>query len=259
VNNTLFFDIVNDRNRSNLNNTKKHTHQDTQVASSSVPNGGNERFTFWGYKFEEACTKGNDPRFADLGPVNPNNQFCAVFKIKFNDMRCIIAAEIDCYEVETRIQRSHGDHTDPLAPPAKQRVVEQARYLELKTSKIVSTDRDDFVFKRHKLLSFWIQSYLVDTRTIIVGFRDETGVVRKIERLDVSSIPAVAGDLWNPRACLNCGFDVIATAKKFCCKENTVYSLEYGPPFTAIRLTETNLAPFLPQEFVVWMNGSRKS
>eukprot|EP01122_Echinamoeba_exundans_P016005 TRINITY_DN798_c0_g1_i2.p1 TRINITY_DN798_c0_g1~~TRINITY_DN798_c0_g1_i2.p1 ORF type:complete len:139 (-),score=14.67 TRINITY_DN798_c0_g1_i2:219-635(-) len=138
-------------------------------------------------------------------------------------------------------------------------MVEVTRYLELKTSKIISTDRDDFVFKRYKLLSFWIQSYLVDTKTIVVGFRDETGVVRRVERLEVARIPTLVGDLWNPRPCLNCGFDLIAMAKKFCDKENIVYSFQYGAPFNSIRLTQTSLPPFLPPEFLHWMSGDNKS
>lgn len=77
---------------------------------------------------------------------------------------------------------SEGDHTPP------------AHYVELKTNKMILSERDKWTFERylapcrkcqsrianpctrHKLLKFWAQSFLAGVPYIVVGFRDENGI-----------------------------------------------------------------------------------
>lgn len=257
VSGTLFFDIVNDRNRNSLYSSP------AAKPTSAATDPESEKFTYWGYKFEEICTRSSETSSENLdhtAEVDPNNQFCAVYKLKFNDFRCIVAAEIDCYDVERKAVASHPPaEQDDSAPPAKQRLVEKEFYVELKTSKLIQTDRDDFSFRRYKLLNFWIQSFVVGTPVVIVGFRDNNGIVQKTESFNVMRIPSMAADVWNPNDCLNCVTDLIAQAKKVCTESDRIYSIKFSHPFSAIEISETKLPLFLPADFVQWCTRSRHS
>jgi hypothetical protein len=58
-----------------------------------------------------------------------------------------------------------------------------------------------------KLLKFWAQSFLLGVPTIIVGFRDQDGIVRRLEELDTASIPGKVKKLgrgsWDGNICIN--------------------------------------------------------
>ncbi|KAL1507410.1 hypothetical protein AB1Y20_008252 [Prymnesium parvum] len=185
------------------------------------------RMCYWGYSFEQACTAGraaaaaaaprageyrvpspSDPEsFAHLysssrleelrrrygrergggggggGGVNANEEFCAVMKLELEQVRLFMAAEIDC------------------------RAGEPAEYVELKTSKLLEKPRDKASFERHKLLKFWLQSFLAGVPRVVVGFRDEAGVVRKLQAFKTLEIPRLvrAQGVWDPSVCLNFG------------------------------------------------------
>lgn len=40
-----------------------------------------------------------------------------------------------------------------------------------------------------KLMKFWIQSFLLGVGRIIVGFRTQNGILKRIEEMDTASIP----------------------------------------------------------------------
>lgn len=58
-----------------------------------------------------------------------------------------------------------------------------------------------------KLLKFWAQSFLLGVPTIIVGFRDQQGIVHRLEELDTASIPGkvkkVGKGSWDGNICIN--------------------------------------------------------
>lgn len=58
-----------------------------------------------------------------------------------------------------------------------------------------------------KLLKFWAQSFLLGVPKIIVGFRDQTGIVHRLEELDTASIPGkvkkVGRGTWDGNICIN--------------------------------------------------------
>lgn len=63
-----------------------------------------------------------------------------------------------------------------------------------------------FKYER-KLLKFWAQSFLLGVPTIIVGMRDQDGIVRRLEQLDTASIPGkvkkVGKASWDGNICIN--------------------------------------------------------
>lgn len=79
-------------------------------------------------------------------------------------------------------------------------------WVELKTSAEIRNERDMLKYER-KLLKFWAQSFLLGVPTIIVGFRDQDGIVRRLEELDTASIPGKVKKLgrgsWDGNICIN--------------------------------------------------------
>jgi RAT1-interacting protein len=123
---------------------------------------------------------------AAAGAVNANEEFCAVLRLKLADTVIVMAAECDCEEISQGGER---------------------RYVELKTSKLLREQRDRVSFEKHKLLKFWLQSFLAGVPKIVVGFRENTGVVQQIQAIETLSIPRMvrAQGHWDPSVCLNFG------------------------------------------------------
>ena len=65
-------------------------------------------------------------------------------------------------------------------------------YVELKTSRLMTKTKTKI--PAYKLLKYWIQSFLVGTPKIIVGFRSDDGVLLKTETLETMRIPRVVRD-----------------------------------------------------------------
>lgn len=78
-------------------------------------------------------------------------------------------------------------------------------WVELKTSAQIRHNRDRDKFER-KLCKFWIQSFLLGVPKIIVGFRDQNGILQQLQDFDVPAIPdlvAAGGRQWDGNMCIN--------------------------------------------------------
>lgn len=58
-----------------------------------------------------------------------------------------------------------------------------------------------------KLLKFWAQSFLLGVPRIIVGFRDQNGILRRLEEMETGSIPTMVKGfgkgVWDGNVCIN--------------------------------------------------------
>lgn len=63
-----------------------------------------------------------------------------------------------------------------------------------------------YKFER-KLLKFWAQSFLLGVPKIVVGFRDQHGILRRIEELETAAIPGQVKKhgkgVWDGNVCIN--------------------------------------------------------
>ena len=141
-----------------------------------------------------------------LPPVNANEEFCSIVQLSIEKVKLLMAAEIDCVADKAP---SGAAASAPGAPVAK-------GYVELKTSKIMSSQRDTENFERHKLLKFWLQSFLAGVPSVIVGFRDEGGQVRELKTYETKTIHRLVrgkardgGNHWDPTVCFNFGKAVL--------------------------------------------------
>ena len=49
-----------------------------------------------------------------------------------------------------------------------------------------------FYYCRFKLIKWWAQSFLVGIPKIVCGYRDDDGVVHRLEEMDVQTLPDLA-------------------------------------------------------------------
>ncbi|KAI7891728.1 RAI1 like PD-XK nuclease-domain-containing protein [Mucor mucedo] len=139
--------------------------------------------SYWGYRFETLSTLSKAPHQVTKGDpelqqrlvdsANTNIQYCIVVKTRLGKNSILMGAEVDCCR--------DVKPTDPLAQPSN--------YIELKTSRVIQTDRNQYSFDRYKLLKFWAQSFLVGVPRVICGFRDDDGQIVDVVQYKTLEIP----------------------------------------------------------------------
>uniref|UniRef100_S4RUU6 Decapping nuclease n=1 Tax=Petromyzon marinus TaxID=7757 RepID=S4RUU6_PETMA len=201
--------------------------------------------TYWGYKFEQylcAETPGGIPDPG--GVVNTNEAFCTVVRTRLKSHSLVFAGEVDCLSWQ-RPQQQHSSN-----------------YVELKTSRELYTPNQRRNLHRFKLIKWWAQSFLVGVPKIVAGFRDDEGVVRRLQTFETLHIPKMVADdqeAWNGSVCLNFVEAFLTFMKKVVTKDDpkTVYlfSWEPGRDVTYSVHPDSELA-FLPDWYVSEMTGA---
>ncbi|KAK1669382.1 hypothetical protein QYE76_057541 [Lolium multiflorum] len=171
------------------------------------------RRCFWGYSFENLATEnsiGEDGRGIDA-----NVEYCSVIKTKLGAHRIIMGAEMDCCDATNDGRRF---------------------YVELKTSRKL----DHHTLKKYekeKLLRFWIQSFLAGVSYVVVGFRNDAGVLVRTERLRTRDITqkVKAKNYWQGGVCLAFADEVLCWLYGTV-KENEDYILQRVHPFDRLEL-----------------------
>lgn len=150
-----------------------------------------------GYKFETLCllqqpwdpTSREEIESREDQVVNNCAQYCSIVRTGIGPSRLIIGGEVDAVW-DCKPERKE----DPI------------HWVELKTSAEIRSDRDMLKYER-KLLKFWAQSFLLGVPKIIVGFRDQNGIVHRLEELETASIPGkvkkVGRGSWDGNVCIN--------------------------------------------------------
>ncbi|CAL1277924.1 unnamed protein product [Larinioides sclopetarius] len=163
-------------------------------------------------------------------PVNEKEEYCIVLKGRLNNHTLLYSAEVDGKDTSNNI---HADG-DPQSTQC---------YTELKTSRIITAQRQHINFCRFKLLKWWLQSFLVGIPKIICGFRDDQGIVRNLEVFPVAEIPRMAQNQWTPASTLNFCSNFMDYVK-MCVKKDDpsiVYKFYWKPgsPVSCEELTST--------------------
>ena len=119
--------------------------------------------------------------------MNCLESFCTVTKSKLGEnTKLLLGGEVDCW----------NGIAEGLSG-----------YVELKTSRKIDTKKQRANFEKFKLLKWWAQSFTVGVRQILVGFRDDDGMVQKMQNLETMKLPsyALAADkknAWRPEVAL---------------------------------------------------------
>lgn len=204
---------------------------------------------YWGYKFEDYMTKAPPPFSSSSSTaqgasdsegtsdseeppsvVNSNEAYCSVVRTRLKyggeSFSVLVGAEVDC------CIKGH-----PKGPPDN--------YIELKTSKMFATAKDKDKFCRYKLLKFWAQSFLSGLPKIVVGLRDDDGLVSATKDFSTLKIPSYSEDgcvvKWNETLCINFLHQFLSWVKKVVLVDdpNVVYTFSFDEPFQDVLLTVT--------------------
>ncbi|KAJ1893114.1 decapping endonuclease targeting mRNA, partial [Coemansia sp. IMI 209127] len=171
-----------------------------KLAEQEDVGDAHRKLQYAGYRFESLCTLNESPD--RLSPekleaeiqnrqtrvVNTNAEYCSIFRTRLGQHSIISGAEIDCIDGEK-----------PAEFPTR-------RYRELKTAYVLDTEHRIEIFRRHKLLKFWAQSFISGTPVVTVGYRDKDGMLRKVEDIRTQDIPRMVWGkpkMWEPSICMN--------------------------------------------------------
>ncbi|KAG2619528.1 hypothetical protein PVAP13_3NG078500 [Panicum virgatum] len=171
------------------------------------------RRCYWGYSFENLATENSFSE--DGGGIDANVEYCSVIKTKLGAHRIIMGAEMDCCDATDDGRRF---------------------YVELKTSRELEYHTVE-AYEKEKLLRFWIQSFLAGVPYVVVGFRNDAGILVRTERLRTKDITqkVKAKNYWQGGVCLAFADEVLCWLYGTV-KENEDYVLQFVHPFNRLEL-----------------------
>jgi RAT1-interacting protein len=137
--------------------------------------------------------------------VDNHAQYVSIVRTGIGNTTLVIGGEVDAgmttYPLFSRHTKSQLVWDIKPKPPHT-----RINWVELKTSVSPQSDRDLLAFER-KLMKFWIQSFLLGVPKIIVGFRDQNGILVRIEEMETEKIPGTVKRrgkaTWDGNMCIN--------------------------------------------------------
>ncbi|CAF2999220.1 unnamed protein product [Rotaria socialis] len=146
---------------------------DMQVKDEQNMTPEHRSFCYYGHKFEEYVTK-KPLDNTSTEPITPSTQFAGVFQGNIGSYRLLYGAEMDCI-VEQSLSMTEN--------------------IELKISAGKSLNDLPFQHNR-KFAKWWLQCFLVGIKTMVIGLRDNNGIVNSLEPLSIADIER-ATHTWN--------------------------------------------------------------
>ncbi|RJE21295.1 hypothetical protein PHISCL_06364 [Aspergillus sclerotialis] len=203
---------------------------------------------YWGYKFETLCllrqpwdpTPREEIESREEQIVNNSSQYCSVVRTGIGSTRIVIGGEVDAVW-DCKPDRKE----DPI------------HWVELKTSAEIHSDRDMLKYER-KLLKFWAQSFLLGVPKIIVGFRDQQGIIRRLEELETSSLPVkvkkYGKGVWDGNICINFAAAFLEWLRNTIHGDGTwrIRKLEKSPVIEVFKVEEHGFGDILSPAFSAW-------
>ncbi|KAK6534715.1 decapping endonuclease targeting mRNA [Arthrobotrys megalospora] len=219
------------------------------------------RMSFWGYKFETLSTLsrpwGDATREEIEGRTNEivsnKAQYCSIVQTGFGDSGLLIGGEVDAIW-----------DCRPMNPS------NPINYVELKTSRIVSTTNQQINFEK-KLQRFWAQSFLLGVPKIIIGFRDDHGILKNVEIKETQGIPVeirkahVAQGLgpppWNGNVAINFTTAFLEWLRGVLVNKEGLWRIRYqqrGDRIEVFQVQESGYAGVLTDRFLAWRSELRE-
>lgn len=200
---------------------------------SPLPREQQLKFEYWGRRFEALCT--------GAAAVDLEEETCVVQTMRLGRHRLLVGAEIDCW-TEAGAEAGGG------APVL----------VELKTTRAMETPRQHASFQRHKLLKWWIQSFVAGVPRILAGVRDDAGVLLGVHRIDTLRIPRMVREgrsgvsdapplparmraQWSANACLSFADRLLdwllrEVSARRAAGDRGPFALRFEPPFREVSL-----------------------
>ncbi|CAH1643462.1 unnamed protein product [Spodoptera littoralis] len=174
-----------------------NTAQDLQNRN---PSAQNAKFCAWGYKFEQymlsdvPCMQPNVKK-----PVVENEEFSMYYSSQLGKHRLFYGAQIDGM-LATRTAPGPPNTDDVNINLAYLR---SNKFVELKTNREIHNNRQEQNFKRYKMIRCWCQCYLAGLKGLLVGYRNDDGIIQRVQWFDTEDIVKYCGDEWNPQVAID--------------------------------------------------------
>ncbi|CAO1635216.1 unnamed protein product [Parajaminaea phylloscopi] len=182
------------------------TDKNQRNTSADAKDQVGRKLTYHGSSFESWCTHDGSASFDYQrddpwgGSVNTNVQWCSIVKTKLGPHRLILGGEVDCID-------------------------ERSRRVELKMSMVLRNPRDVERFER-KLLKFYMQSFLLGTERVLVGFRDKyrcaLETTHEFATLEMPKAVRGKPHAWDQQACLNMASAILSFVREQVAKSEGV-------------------------------------
>jgi len=223
--------------------------QSKQISAPGRPS--QDMMSYWGYKFETLClmpdtwdaTSRDYIEGRENEIVDNHAQYVSIVRTGIGNTTLVIGGEVDAV-------------WDIKPKPPHTRI----NWVELKTSVSPQSDRDLLAFER-KLMKFWIQSFLLGVPKIIVGFRDQNGILVRIEEMETEKIPGTVKRrgkaTWDGNMCINFAAGFLDFLKGTITTEGVwrIRRQERSPVIEIFKMEETGYGDILSDEFLDWRLG----
>jgi RAT1-interacting protein len=214
---------------------------------------------FWGYKFETLYTSPvywPEEGFLESRHnhiVSNHSQYCSIVETGLNDMKMVIGGEVDCV-LGSKYGYECEDPNNWVCPPG------EIPYVELKTADQENINPANGPWKDKKwelkVLRFWAQSALLGVPIVVLGYRDQNGILLSHAHHRTDSIPSkvMAGlGSWDPNHSLAL-MQAVLRFLKGTRGEGGVYRLSRrkGDRTIQLELVEEGTGDIVSPEFVSW-------
>ncbi|KAI1924561.1 decapping endonuclease targeting mRNA [Ophidiomyces ophidiicola] len=249
------------------NNEYKNNQKQVQKGQRMPPGApSQELMMYWGYKFEALSlidqpwdrTSREKIESREEKVVNNSSQYCSVVRTGIGNNKLILGGEVDAGEhyigPYLRFEYSFPDLVWDCKPERKE---DPINWVELKTTAEIRNDRDILKYER-KLLKFWAQSFLLGVPKIIVGFRDQHGILRRLEEMATHEIPGSVKrhgrNSWDGNICINFTAQLLDWLRNIISTEGVwrIRKREKAPVIEVFKLEDTGHGGILSDAFMNW-------
>lgn len=204
----------------------------------------NKKFSRYGFKFEKFILKSHDD--LEDESVNENEEFSVMFQTVLNGINLLYAAEVDGVEGEKIIKNIQD--------------LQQTKLVEVKVKRRELTDRQLINFYKFKGISWWCQSFLVGIEKIVVGLRDDFGVVDEVTSINLGDInnEARMRNYWHGNVCMNFLSEFLHRVRYDLRKfddPNVIFQYSFKAFSNVIDMKKVEGKTFLEKEFIDYMSN----
>lgn len=186
----------------------------------------------WGYKFEQYVVSSmddqdpSDEQLESLPAVNENEEFCCVYRGRLGGHSVVYGAEMDGFQLRKRSTSSE----EQQFMLGELDLNQDGHFVELKTCRVIDSPRLETNFARHKVIKWWCQCFLVGIPVVVVGFRDDDGMVQRLADYPTTKFPSIGANFWLPNVCMNFLDGFLKSVKTSVQEELKAYRFSWEPP-----------------------------
>lgn len=160
-----------------------------------------DKFCAWGYKYEQFMLSdlpGTKPQTEK--PILENEEFSIYYCTQLANHRLFYGAQIDGM-MATADSTTEIPNTNEV--DANLTFLRQNGFVELKTQRELYQRQQVHNFKKYKLMRCWCQCFLAGLDGLLVGYRNDEGIIHRVEWFNTVDIVRFCKGVWDPQKTLN--------------------------------------------------------